>query len=551
MGRDSLAVSALDGICRPRSDDAYNTLIEGASRSIRSLSHGRCCFRLFEVQVHLLAVSESLRCAYKDTHVEPIELLNRAVADHRRLDAELDKMTLNSWKPGTIKSFQRESGVFPSGFDILCDNLIASIPSTTYDYEEWASIVEALRLTMEKFVAIPLALLRTDDQLTFLFHCIAIGRFWGHFVRLASTAYQFVPYLHVLEPIWSSVQTLLKPSFGCTRWLCPEIIAVVIIGPVIFGCVADTIAPLGMCATSSKSPPMFDARARANLSFLDTFIVGILKELNRFSTRGNGQLIELLIAPLHALSASICVALGSFEKAHVRLEHVLNKEVGSGDRKLPSIYALSEILWSQVVQIRMICPSSSAPLNYARNSTGTLSTPLLPNEILTSHHEIASRIVGNGIALWGVTLRGDCHMNIVSPCINAKHRIEWEKVASQIFSDRLVNAEPSPVEFNICNPHPDLNGLKDRVPVFPESLFLLTNTLMELSLTKCGLTKLPLSIGYHLKSLQVRLSMVLLLMCHCFAPQLFPLSPFLSVDYVRRSTYQSIICLISLYRFAA
>jgi hypothetical protein len=188
MGRDYLALSALDGICRPRPDDAYNMLIEGASRSIRSLSHGRCCFHLFEVQVHLLAVSESLRCAYKDTHIQSIELLNRAVADHRRLDAKLDKMTLCSWKHGTIKSFQQELEVFPSGFDISCDNLIARIPSTNHDEEghgEWANVVEALRLTMEKFVAIPLALLRTDDQLTFLFHSIAIGRFLGHFVRLA------------------------------------------------------------------------------------------------------------------------------------------------------------------------------------------------------------------------------------------------------------------------------------------------------------------------------------------------------------------------------
>ena len=49
--------------------------------------------------------------------------------------------------------------------------------------------------------------------------------------------------------------------------------------------------------------------------------------------------------------------LGSLDKVHVRLEQVLNKEVGSQ----PSLYALSDILWSQLVQLCIICPSVLAP----------------------------------------------------------------------------------------------------------------------------------------------------------------------------------------------
>ncbi len=188
----------------------------------------------------------------------------------------------------------------------------------------------------------------------------------------------------------------------------------------------------------SKSLPMFNVRALANLSFLDTFIVVILKELNCFVSHGNGRLIEPLLAPLHALSASICIALGLFDKAHGRIEGVLNKEGGLGNGKLPSIYALSEMMWSQLVQICMICPSSSAPFNCS-NSLGTLS-PLLPNDILKFHHKIASQIAGNGIVLWGIKLCGDCHMNMVAPCIKAKHHSEWERAALQIFADRSLNA---------------------------------------------------------------------------------------------------------------
>jgi hypothetical protein len=420
--------------------------------------------------------------------------------------------------------------LFPSGFDVSCDNLVSRIPSTNHGCEdEWADFGKALRLMTEKFVITPYNHLGPDEQLTFLFHSIAIGKFWGHIVRLASMGHRFVPYLHVLEPIWTSLQNLLKPSLGRKRWLRPQIIAVVLIGPVIFGCVADMIAPQGMCATSSKFPPMFDARALANLSFLDKCIVVILKELNRFVSRGNGRLIESLLAPLHALSASICIAQGSFDKAHGRIEGILNKEVGLGDWKLPSIYALSEMIWSQLVQIRMICPSSSAPLNRS-NSSG----PSLPDDILRFHHEIASQIVGNGIVLWGLKLRGDCHMNIMSPCIKARHRSEWKRAVSQIFADRPVNAgdgktrhEPSMLEFIICNPYPDFDEMKDSVAVFPESLLLLASKLMKLTLKHCGLTTLPHSIGYHLTNLQVRLPEVLLLMSRCRAPQLFALLPFL------------------------
>ena len=66
------------------------------------------------------------------------------------------------------------------------------------------------------------------------------------------------------------------------------------------------------------------------------------------------------MAPLYAISTTISVALGSIDKAHVRLEYVLNKDTGSTvGKEQPSLYALSEMIWSQLVQIRMFCPPSS------------------------------------------------------------------------------------------------------------------------------------------------------------------------------------------------
>jgi len=503
MGRDSFALSAIHSICHSKTNSPYSPLFEGVSWSIKNLSHSRCAFRLFQVQAHLLLVSESLHAHYDSLFGK------NSVGDGLCLNTLLDQIAhLNRTE------MFAEKNLLPAGFDTLSQSLMARLLSTTDSkdgHDEWAAFAKTLRLMMEKFVVIPFSQLETNQQILLLLQSIGIGKFLGHLVREASKKDKFASYLHALEPIWSSLQPLLQASSGCKGWLEADIIAIVVIGPVIFGCVTDTVAPPGEAATLQKLPPKFDARALANVSSLDIFIVGIIKELNRFGRRSNDRFIEPLLAPLYAISATICVALGSFEKAHLRLEQVLNKEVVSSVKKHPSIYALSEMIWSQLVQIRMICPSYYIPLKRTGIVDGMPSKLSVPDEIIGTHHEIASRIVENGIFLWGVQLRGDSHMNIISPCFNQTHCKEWEKVATLIFIDhplietngREVEETLSSVEFCISDPYPELDGVKGRASVFPESPLLLGKALTHLSLEKCRLTSLPLSIGHHLANLKL------------------------------------------------
>mmetsp|Transcript_19555 Transcript_19555/g.42516 ORF Transcript_19555/g.42516 Transcript_19555/m.42516 type:complete len:462 (-) Transcript_19555:209-1594(-) len=360
---------------------------------------------------------------------------------------------------------------------------------------------------MEKFVVLPYSQLETNQQISFLVQCVCIGKYLGHLLKnSASKERDFSSYLHALEPIWSSLQALLKAS-GFNGWLQPDFIVIVIIGPVIFACVADTIALPAHSPSSQNMPPKLDSRAIANISSLDTFIVGILKELNRYGSRSNGRFAESLMTPLYALSATICVAIGSFEKAHQRLFNLLT---GSSAKK-DAMYAFSEMIWSQLVQIRMVCPSYSVPLMIKdSDNSNRVDKPTLPDEILGTHHEIASHVAENGIFLWGVKLRGDSHMNVMSPCVNQMHCKEWEKLAKNIFEEHPLQeadgqgAEQtlSKVEFHISDPYPELDGVKGRSSVFPESLFILGKTLTCLSLEKCRLTRLPFSIGHHLTHLQ-------------------------------------------------
>ena len=145
-----------------------------------------------------------------------------------------------------------------------------------------------------------------------------------------------------------------------------------------------------------------------------------------------------------------------------------------------------------------------------------LQQPFLPDDIIQTHREVASRIVNNGVVLWGVKLHGDSHMNIISPCFNQNHCLEWEKVATQIFKRHPLEVEASgdreiespsstTVEFHISDPYsyPNLDGLEDQASVFPDTLLLLGTALSTLRLEKCKLTCLPLSIGYQLTNLKV------------------------------------------------
>ncbi len=494
MGRDSSALSAMNEYSQSRSHDTLNELVERASCSIKSLSVNRCALSVFEVQVNLLNISEALHFLYDGTF------------DGGRLcsDELIDQMRLSSLIDDTV-----ETVPIPGGFETLLVTVRLCIPSSNHGnidgYDDWNSFIMALRSIMENLV-MNLSQMGGDDQLTGLYQSTCIGKILSRLIGVAARSQSFVPFLHVIEPIWGSLQPLLQSISGCKKWLHPDIIVIVIIGPILFECVAYAIAPPRACARSQKLSLAFDARAFANVSSLDKCMIGILKELNRVGTHGDGRLLhEILLSPLHALSTTICIAQGLIEKANARLEHLLIDDTFSKDKKRPTVYALSEMIWSQVVQLRMHCTQSDVSLNYVGALPGAFNNEsLLPDAILTFHCEIASRIIRNGLRLWGVTLRGDTHMNIISPCFNREHCKEWEKVAAQIFIEHdQVDSELSTLEFHLPNPYSELIGVKSRIAVFPESLFLFANRLIALNVQNCALIRLPSSIGYQIANLQV------------------------------------------------
>lgn len=514
MGRDSLALLAMSDYCQSRSHDSFNALIEGASRSIKSLLDSRSSSSIFEVQVNLLVISETLHLYYDESLRGDGAVLGGQL---QCIDKLIDQMRFSSSIDDRV-----ETAPIPAGFETLLESVHRSIPSSNHGYieehDEWNSFTSALRSMMEKLV-MNLTHIGLNEQLAALYQSTCLGKLLSRLISIASRKHSFVPYLHIIEPIWSSLQPLRQSMSGCKRWLHSDLIGIVFIGPVIFECVAEVIAPPRAGTKSKKSTMALDTRAFASVTSLDKCVVGILKELNRgVGTNDNERgLLEVLLAPLHSLSASICITLRSFEKAHDRLGRLLSDEISSYDKKRPTVYALSEMVWSQLVQIRMLCPHSSVPLKNVVRTTGALNEPsMLPHDILIFHREIASKIVGYGIWLWGITLRGNTHMNIISPCFNRKCCIEWERLRAQIFTvdhpQKVCDGRfaidacehSTAVEFNLSNPYSELIGARgDSISVFPESIFLLGKRLVSLNLENCALASLPVSIGYQLANLRV------------------------------------------------
>ena len=516
IGRETFALAVLSSFCRSM-HGLNKTIIRYASESIRNMPSSQSSYGGFHCQMSLLAISEFCRDRHNwlcgTSGNEPCsDTLSRHIS------------YLINPKQYALKDLSPE-GV---DHDKMVQSIVARLPTkraisskqSNRDNDLWDPFNSSLRLLFDSVLA-PFS----DKNFTFLMRCFYVGHALVRIVSVSSEEATFSPCLHALDPIWRSVQRLMSVSTrpdkeGFKSSLGPDIFAVVLIGPVIFACLGNTIAtPMGFSGTNDlpvKSPNL-DFRSLANLSSLDKFIVGVLKELQSFSLHHYERgLMASLLAPVRALTVAIPIALGSFDKAQLRIEHALNAgeiavhKFGSKrhsdqatGRATPSMNALSEILWSQLVELRMTCPSYAQKPLFNISSVG--KEVLLPSKVVECHREIAARIIEYDVFLRSVKLRGDLAVTCVSPV----NQTVWQDVATHVFLNH-----PSKMERNLIkiksrkknqNIEVHLSSLcsNHESSVFPESLLLLGKSLSRLHIAKCGLKALPLSIGYHFSSLVV------------------------------------------------
>ena len=389
----------------------------------------------------------------------------------------------------------------------LFESIVSRSPkrrkTTTQGENEWTAFERSLHLMMEKEVIIPFPNLTKGEEFAYFVNCLRVGKVLESAVwELSQEHKSFSPVMNILEPAWASLQTLLQAGdnlWGGSEWLEPDLVATIIVGPVIYTCASKSIVvtvPSHPGQTKEKGLPKYDMRAIANMNYLDKCIVGILKGLNRFNKENREKdMIELLVSPLHALSVSLSIATGLVDKAQSKLCYALAK--GKTHSNIPSLFAISGVLWSQLIQIVVTFPGYNAALRYDH------TIPALADAVATAHQELVSRVFEFGVVPDNIVLPGD--NQITTSLWGTKgpkktYKAKWENVRRIIYTqhesekDQTKHAEKLDLIAD--------NYMKEH-SCFPETLLVAGEAVTKLRLADCGLRKLPTSFGLRLSNLQV------------------------------------------------
>ena len=501
MGQHSVALTVLDTFQKSVHRNRFHKILRHARQEVESSINCNCSHKIFDTQLSLLVISRYIWT----------EFVN----------------------PGLKTDLKRVMGIVTgknekSKYDDLLKSIVSRSPkrlktSSTQSENKWAAFERSLYLLLEKEVIVPFAQLAKGEEHTYLLNCITIGKVLESIVYELSEEHKtFSPLLHALEPIWATLQALLQSSGALSTksdWLQPNLIVTVIIGPVIYACVSKTIAVTvpsqqhGKKATphrEDKCHPKHDLRTIANLTCLDKCIVGILKTLNKSSQgNGTGEWIELLLSPLHAISVGISMAVKMMDKTQMKLGYVLSK--GRSHRGLPSMYAMSSMLWSQLIQLQLTFPAYTSQARYEH------LIPSLAKEVTDEHQDIVSRLFQHGVILHRIVLPGD--FQITTSSLSTKgskdqYKAVWEEVKREIHAKYSVQEEQkeNAIELDLV-----VTNYMKEYSCFPESLLLAGKKLTRLRMTNCGLKKLPISFGFCLSNIQV----LAFDCCICFYLQIF------------------------------
>jgi len=489
MGQASFALTVLETFQKSVHKDRLHMALKLVRRKVESSVSCNSSQNIFDSQLTLLVISKYIRAKF----LKP-DMMNS------NLQSSMDSIF------GQKKDKRYED---------LFQSLVSRFPkrqklTSAHREDKWAALERSVHSLLEKQVIVPFSQLTNGEEYSFFLNCVHIGKILETVVYELSQEHgtSFSPLLHALEPIWESLQTLLQTSYALSRatdWLQPDLIVTVIIGPIIYACASTTIAVTvlsqhGQQSTrqdADKSYPNYDMRTIANMTCLDKCIVGILKDLNKSSQKNEeGELVELLVTPLHALSVGISMAVGMVDKAQMKLGYALSK--GRNHRGVPSMYSISSILWGQLVQIQITFPPNyNSALRYEH------IIPSLAPDVVTSHRDIVSRLFEHGVILHSIALPGD--FQITTSLLSTKgskdqYKAVWEDVKREIYAQRSLQEGQTETVNEL-----DLvvaNYMKE-YSCFPETLFLTGGKLTRLRMTNCGLKELPKSFGFCFSHLQV------------------------------------------------
>ena len=506
MGQGSFALTVLDTFQKSMPSNRFHKALRLARQEVELSISSNSSQNTFETQLSLLVISKYIRAKFFKPDLPIFDLtLAMSIISGKKVPKR------TSWSSAK-KTKWRE--VYEKSLHLLLENVSRSpkrrkMSSAQSENNKWAGFEKSLHLMLEKEVIVPFSQVVKGEEYSYFLNCVKIGKEVENAVYELSQHTTFSPLFHALEPTWATLQPLLQTRYALSTtsdWLQPDLIVTVVIGPIIYACVSKTIAVTvppqqqhekkPTSHDEDKCQPKHDMRTIANMTCLDKCIVGILKALNKSSQEnGTAELVELLTTPLHAISVAISMAVRMVDKAQMKLGYALSK--GRIHRGVPSMYAMSSILWSQLIQLRITFPAYTSALRYEH------MIPSLAKESITSHQDVVSRLSEHGVILHSIVLPGD--HQITTSLLSTKgskdqYKAVWEDVKREIYAQRSVQEDQKEAVAEL-----DLvvaNYMKE-YSCFPETLLLAGGNLARLRMTNCGLKTLPMSFGFRLSNLQV------------------------------------------------
>lgn len=213
--------------------------------------------------------------------------------------------------------------------------------------------------------------------------------------------------------------------------------------------------------------------------------------------------IDLLLSPAYASNVALAITSKVYDRAHRGLESVL---VDNDDGNL-SLLKYSELLWSQLIQLRASLPART--LDLADGDSLVISLDL-PTAIVDSHNFLSDFVSKLEVVPHHVSLAND--WNLVAATVRTD-----ESADKQLSVDCLRQLYMQLMTPLSCRSFQKLNGFKNQPlqlcqpygnpleirPTIPHSILLIGSTTLELNLSMTTLRRLPHHFGLYFPCLAV------------------------------------------------
>jgi hypothetical protein len=315
----------------------------------------------------------------------------------------------------------------------------------------------------------------------------------------------------ILKPSWLVVKNFFRRSIGSSVRSAECLRATIMMGHIILGSLEAFVRQV------PNGEDQFDSSTSAALNIVDTTIYKILVEWSDLVA--DVPMLEMLLSPLYAASISTAVFLRHYSKAQHRLESLLGEaresKHGIPKTKLVSFSKFSELLWSQLVQLRFSL--SSSPDTPAGKKKKKDSWDMKPSQIQDCN-QLASCIESRHVALHHVCLEGDWnlitamnHRPLLKKDQELQHFQDWR--SSIVRLQQVIFGQTKDEELDLA--HCPFVHRQDKAngriaasdllrSTLPRSILLAGHSLKSLNLEGCSLSRLPIAFGLYFPALLVR-----------------------------------------------